>query len=159
MGRVRSEENYDFLSFYANKVKKGTFSGHMKKWQLRQVQLSRGRNTLSWVYEKDSGDSKNGDGAWLANIKLVSGKCSIPNCLKKGWSYWAIGSSKVSNVPSAKACQRLCQRNKKCQVFSYLTLKDAKNRPANKDCYIIFAHNGLASKTLKGATSGPRFCD
>merc|ERR1712233_282367 len=89
--RVRSEENYDFLTLYVNKLKISMISGHMKKWQSRKVQLSRGRNTLSWVYKKDSGnsrggdhkssgDSRNVDRARVANIKLTSGKCSIPNC-------------------------------------------------------------------------------
>merc|ERR1712130_1078785 len=142
----------------------------MTKWQTRQVQVSRGRITLSWVYQKDSGgsrggdkddlgDSRNGDQAWVANIRLVGGSCSFRNCLMKGWDYWAISYSKVSNVASAKACQVLCQKNNRCQVFSYLTIKDSLNRAANKDCYIIFVHNGLAYTTLKGATSGPRFCD
>merc|ERR1712130_850470 len=159
--RVRSEENYDFLSFFVNKVKRSIISGNMKKWQSRVAQLSRGRNTLSWVYQKDSGtsrggdkkdsgDSRNADRAWVGSMKLIPGKCSIPDCFKKGWKYRAVAYSKVSNVLSAKVCQVLCQKNKKCQVFTYL---------ANKDCYIIFVHGGLDSTNLKGATSGRRYCD
>merc|ERR1712173_498519 len=94
-------------------------------WHSRQIQVSKGRNTLSWIYRKDAGHSCGKDLAWIANIHMVAGKCFIKDCLKKGWDYWPIHYSKLSNVANAKACQVLCQKNNKCQVFTYLKSKDS----------------------------------
>merc|ERR1712130_735460 len=76
--RLHSEENYDFLSLYVNGVKKINITGHLQHWQSRQVQLSSGEKTLSWVYQKDSGYSSGTDRAWVVNIRLVRGKCLVP---------------------------------------------------------------------------------
>lgn len=159
--RLESEENYDFLSLYLNQVKRETFAGKSEKhssWTERQVTLSKGKNDLSWEYKKDSGNSRGTDAAFVANIRLVTGSCLITDCLKSGWDYWPISYKKFKNIANAKACQVLCQRHSKCQVFTYLAKKDALGGRAKKNCYIIFAHNGLRSKKLKGAMSGPRIC-
>merc|ERR1712130_817546 len=76
--RLHSEENYDFLSLYVNGVKKINITGHLQHWQSRQVQVSSGEKTLSWVYQKDSGYSSGTDRAWVVNIRLVRGKCLVP---------------------------------------------------------------------------------
>ncbi len=62
--KVSSEQDYDFLQFYVDAVKKGEWSGE-QGW-LRAVYLvSPGVHTFKWIYAKDYSQTNGSDRAWV----------------------------------------------------------------------------------------------
>ncbi|MBN2589192.1 MAG: hypothetical protein JXA96_04985 [Sedimentisphaerales bacterium] len=67
--KVSSEANYDYLSFYIDNIKAGSWSGNLD-WQEVNFQTSPGDHNLKWVYLKDNCFSSGQDAAWIDNIKI-----------------------------------------------------------------------------------------
>ena len=67
--KVSSELSYDFLNFYVNNSKKGSWSGELG-WSKETYTLTAGTHTLRWEYEKDYGYDEGEDCVWIDNIKF-----------------------------------------------------------------------------------------
>lgn len=67
--KVSSELSYDFLNFYVNNSKKGSWSGELG-WSKETYTLAAGTHTLRWEYEKDYGYDEGEDCVWIDNIKF-----------------------------------------------------------------------------------------
>ena len=67
--KVSSELSYDFLNFYVNNSKKGSWSGELG-WSKETFTLTAGTHTLRWEYEKDYGFDEGEDCVWIDNIKF-----------------------------------------------------------------------------------------
>ena len=68
-GKVSSEPEYDFLVFYIDDVEMGKWSGTVS-WTVFSFDVTAGRHTFKWVYEKDSSQSSGSDCAWIDQIIL-----------------------------------------------------------------------------------------
>jgi hypothetical protein len=69
--KVSSENNYDFLYFYTNNVRVGSWSGSVN-WSQQTYNLAAGTNILKWEYDKDYSESGGSDCAWIDDI-LITG--------------------------------------------------------------------------------------
>jgi hypothetical protein len=67
--KVSSELSYDFLNFYVDNSKKGSWSGEID-WSNETYTLSEGKHFLRWEYEKDYGYDEGEDCVWIDNIKF-----------------------------------------------------------------------------------------
>jgi hypothetical protein len=65
--KVSSEQDYDFLEFYTDGVKKGEWSGTMD-WDQVSFPVTTGTRTFEWTYSKDSSVSEDDDTAWIDDI-------------------------------------------------------------------------------------------
>ncbi|MCD4744893.1 MAG: T9SS type A sorting domain-containing protein, partial [Bacteroidales bacterium] len=65
--KVSSEQNYDFLKFYIDGVKKDDWSGELE-WNKVAFPVSIGNHTFKWVYSKDYSTSHGNDCAWIDYI-------------------------------------------------------------------------------------------
>ena len=70
--KVSSEENFDFLRFYVDGVKKGEWSGNQAtNWTLTpKYPIAAGEHTLLWSYEKDVNTSLGQDAAWIDSVLI-----------------------------------------------------------------------------------------
>ncbi|PHJ19530.1 pan domain-containing protein, partial [Cystoisospora suis] len=76
-------------------------------------------------------------------------------CFEVGVDYrgYDVGKFEDGSLPTAQACQEMCQRRKDCSYFSFI--------PETKSCYIKdrFALYGrVQDSTTVGVVSGPKFC-
>lgn len=62
--RVSSEPDYDFLEFYVDDVKKGSWSGETS-WAYAAFPVTAGLHNFKWKYTKDMMESSGEDGAWI----------------------------------------------------------------------------------------------
>jgi len=65
--KVSSEENYDKLFFFIDRVEKGQWSGE-HEWTFASFPVTAGIRTFEWVYSKDSSSSYYSDTAWIDDI-------------------------------------------------------------------------------------------
>jgi len=70
--RVSSENNYDFLEFYADSVRIIRWSG-ITDWSEFAFPIDAGTHLLEWRYMKDSNTSEGKDAAWIDNVVFPSG--------------------------------------------------------------------------------------
>ncbi|PHJ15206.1 pan domain-containing protein, partial [Cystoisospora suis] len=76
-------------------------------------------------------------------------------CFEVGVDYEGYDVQKFEDgsIPSAGACQEMCQRRKDCSYFSFV--------PETSSCYIKDAYALQGRKqdaTTAGVVSGPKFC-
>ncbi len=69
--KVSSENNYDWLEFYIDDVRKGRWSGD-RNWERFVFPVEAGERTFRWVYVKDGSVSAGQDAAWIDFIELPS---------------------------------------------------------------------------------------
>ncbi len=67
--KVSSEPNYDFLEFYIDSDKIGSWSG-TDDWTLEKFPVTEGEHTFRWVYAKDYSATGGSDCAWVDYIVL-----------------------------------------------------------------------------------------
>ncbi len=67
--KASSQANKDKLVFYVDNVEKGNWSGNTN-WSEFSVNVTSGRHTFTWAYEKDNTISSGADCAWIDNILL-----------------------------------------------------------------------------------------
>lgn len=67
--KVSSEANYDYLEFYIDGVKMGSWSGN-QAWALQSYPVTFGTHTFKWVYDKDVYATGGSDMAWIDYIKF-----------------------------------------------------------------------------------------
>ncbi len=67
--KVSSEDNYDFLHFYIDDVKKGSWSGSLA-WEEHSFSVTPGTHTFKWSYEKDIYVSSGSDRGWIDYIEF-----------------------------------------------------------------------------------------
>lgn len=65
--KVSSEAGYDFLEFYINNTKMGSWSG-TDNWSEQMFDIPAGLHTLRWIYSKDYYVSSGMDCAWIDYI-------------------------------------------------------------------------------------------
>lgn len=70
-----SSETGDYLRFHIDGVKQAEWSGEAP-WAAYAVNLSAGRHTLRWLYEKNGALSGGADAAWIDNVQLPPAKTS-----------------------------------------------------------------------------------
>jgi hypothetical protein len=81
--KVSSEEAYDFLEFYIDGVKKGSWSGEVP-WQRVAYPVAAGSHIYKWQYKKDNSQASGSDCAWVDFILFPpapSPACPTPNSL------------------------------------------------------------------------------
>ncbi|HNS16380.1 MAG TPA: C25 family cysteine peptidase [Bacteroidales bacterium] len=67
--RVSSETDYDYLEFYVDNVKKGSWSGNLG-WSYASYPVTTGLRTFQWKYVKDWMSSSGEDAAWVDYISF-----------------------------------------------------------------------------------------
>jgi hypothetical protein len=67
--RISTEENYDFLYFYIDKMVQGRWSGNIN-WHRVSFPVSKGMHTFKWSYIKDSFNYDYLDAAYVDNIEF-----------------------------------------------------------------------------------------
>lgn len=67
--KVSSEASYDFLEFYIDNVKLGSWSGN-QAWAKVSYPVSAGQHTFKWVYDKDWYATGGSDAAWIDWIQF-----------------------------------------------------------------------------------------
>ncbi len=67
--KVSSEQNYDFLEFYIDSDKVGSWSGS-DSWTAEKFPVTEGEHTFRWVYAKDYSQASGSDCAWVDYIVL-----------------------------------------------------------------------------------------
>ncbi len=67
--KVSSETNYDFLKFLVNGNEMGAWSGE-QEWDNSSYYLTKGQQTLRWIYKKDYSVDGGLDCGWIDNISL-----------------------------------------------------------------------------------------
>ncbi len=75
--KVSSEQNYDYLKFYIDGKRQGSFSGEIP-WAVSSFTVTPGEHTFKWVYEKDETISEGSDTAWVDNIIIYYDENSVP---------------------------------------------------------------------------------
>ncbi len=68
--KVSSEASYDFLEFYIDNTKKGSWSGTSEGWTMEKFAVASGEHTFRWVYAKDYSATGGSDCAWIDYIML-----------------------------------------------------------------------------------------
>ncbi len=110
MRKVSSEQDYDFLCFYIDGVKKAQWSGAIN-WANVKYPVNEGQHTLLWSYEKDMSESGGSDCAWLdsivfpattveVNIKTINSQNNItifPNP-SNGYFYFHVNDIKTAHI-------------------------------------------------------------
>jgi len=66
--QTSSEQDYDFLNFYIDGAKKGSWSGIPGVWSRVAFPVTTGLHTFMWSYEKDYSNSVGSDCAWIDYI-------------------------------------------------------------------------------------------
>jgi hypothetical protein len=66
--QISSEQDYDFLNFYIDGAKKGSWSGIPGVWSRVAFPVTTGLHTFMWSYEKDYSNSVGSDCAWIDYI-------------------------------------------------------------------------------------------
>ena len=74
--KVSSEENYDYLSFYIDTVKQGTWCGDID-WSYESFHVDTGVHTFKWEYKKDHVGSQGDDCAFIDNVFFPPVKATI----------------------------------------------------------------------------------
>jgi len=67
--KVSSENNYDWLEFYIDGVRKDRWSGE-RNWEKFSYPVQAGLRTFRWNYSKDFSVSSGQDAAWIDNIEM-----------------------------------------------------------------------------------------
>jgi hypothetical protein len=67
--KVSSEQNWDFLRFYIDGIKKREWSGEID-WSEEFFGVTPGLHTFTWTYEKDYVISAGSDCAWIDDIRI-----------------------------------------------------------------------------------------
>lgn len=74
--KVSSENNYDYLRFFIDGIKKGEWAGDVA-WSMEEFPVTAGTHTLKWSYEKDGSVSSGSDCAWIDYIVLPGGSGTV----------------------------------------------------------------------------------
>lgn len=75
--KVSSENNYDYLRFYIDNVKKGEWSGE-QNWALVSYPVTVGNHQFKWQYIKDLSVNTGSDKAWVDDICFPSDNPAVP---------------------------------------------------------------------------------
>jgi hypothetical protein len=78
--KVSSESTYDFLNFYIDGTKMGSWSGEMD-WALATYPVTVGSHLFQWQYKKDLSVDTGSDKAWVDDICFPSDNTAIPNLI------------------------------------------------------------------------------
>lgn len=70
--KVSSEGRYDFLNFYIDDEKAGSWSG-LLNWAPEQFEVKPGNRVFRWVYTKDQSVSKGLDAAFIDEVRFPPG--------------------------------------------------------------------------------------
>ncbi len=70
--KVSSEARYDFLNFYIDDEKVGSWSG-LLNWAPEQFEVKPGNRVFRWVYTKDQSVSKGLDAAFIDDVRFPPG--------------------------------------------------------------------------------------
>lgn len=97
--KVSSEPDYDFLNFYIDNNKKGSWSGTTTGWTREAFAVNPGVHTFKWDYKKDFYATEGADCAWIDYILLptmmVTTVYAGPDdvvCMNNGY-YQCLGSA------------------------------------------------------------------
>jgi|GEM_PF-238209 len=113
-------------------------------------------STHSWIEGRGTCILK-GDNApktTVTSIGADSGPKSC-GCFKTGFDAWGGDLKMIPKVDSAVECQNLCQRNSKCEGFSWLSTNAAWSA-GRLNCYLKKSTGNLSPKI--GIVSGERVC-
>lgn len=77
MWKVSSEANHDFLECYHNGERLDRRISGEVDWELRQVEVGMGTQTLRWRYAKDSSIARGEDAGWLDQVRFTATPATV----------------------------------------------------------------------------------